>query len=172
MIEKSPTLKDDISKLTNNDWTISFGKEGSGSQTIYTAKEIILDGNLKKSPATTVQILSHEIGHQQYSIPADMTSKEAYIHSRLANEAAATMKNIHIQREIISNGGIDIGIAGNPSNHQHYNKAYDQFLKTKDAEASRKSIGSIISEGEITSTTKQPYSIYYGEIYDKAVNKK
>ena len=86
----------------------------------------------------------------------------------MADEGAATLNNIKVQREITANGGPDIGVAGNGANHAAYNKAYDQFLKDGNAAAARQSIGSVFGKGEITSTTKQSYANYYGGWYDKA----
>ena len=85
----------------------------------------------------------------------------------LADEGAATMKNIQVQREITAAGGPDIGIAGNSANHASYNNAYNQYLKDGNAAAARQSIGTTFGKGEITSTTGQPYPDYYGGWYDK-----
>lgn len=76
------------------------------------------------------------------------------------------MNNIKARREILANGGADIGIAGNSANHAAYNKAYDQFLKDGNADAARQAIGAQFGKGEITSNTKQPYAEYYGGWYD------
>lgn len=50
------------------------------------------------------------------------------------------MKNIEVQREVLTNGGPGIGIAGNPSNHAAYNIAYDQYIADGDAAAARDSM--------------------------------
>jgi type VI secretion system secreted protein VgrG len=53
----------------------------------------------------------------------------------LADEGAATLNNIKVQREIKNsdgkNGGEDIGIAGNSANAPKYEKAYEDYLKTE-----------------------------------------
>ncbi|MCL9859050.1 type VI secretion system tip protein VgrG, partial [Ralstonia solanacearum] len=90
------------------------------------------------------------------------------ISDSLADEGAATLNNIKVQREITANGGTDIGIAGNSTNHAVYNKAYDQFLKDSNADAARQAIGAQFGKGEITSNTHQPYAEYYGSWYDKS----
>lgn len=117
-------------------------------------------------------MLSHEVGHATYTYTPDYSSNAAYVNGALADEGAATMKNIQIQREILANGGPDIGIAGTPANHAGYNAAYDAYLKTGDASAARQSIGTIFGSGEQTSTTGQTYSDYYGSWYDKTYGTK
>lgn len=100
------------------------------------------------------------------------TSREAFLNSSLADEGAATLKNISVQREILQNGGANIGIAGNTANSSAYNAAYDAFLKTGDEGAARQTIGRIFGRGEVTSTTEQSYEDYYGSSFDKTYGKK
>ncbi|MDN3369987.1 type VI secretion system tip protein VgrG, partial [Ralstonia pseudosolanacearum] len=114
------------------------------------------------------QTLAHEVGHATYAFKPDYSSKAAYVNGTLADEGAATMNNVKIQREILAKDGQDIGIAGNSANHAAYNKAYDQFLKDGNAEAARQAIGAQFGKGEITSNTHQPYADYYGSTYDKS----
>ncbi|WP_353506174.1 hypothetical protein [Variovorax brevis] len=111
--------------------------------------------------------MAHEVGHALYPYKDDFSSKAAYVGGALADEAAATMNNIKVQREIISNGGPDIGIAGDMKNHETYNSAYDKFLATGNAETARNSIGTQIGRGEITSNSKEPYAVYYGNWYER-----
>ncbi|WP_341645979.1 DUF4150 domain-containing protein [Thauera sp. SDU_THAU2] len=170
LVGKSPTLEADIEKLKESGWKIEYGPPGEGSYADPanpSGPQIILDGNLKGDPEQAVQVLSHEVGHATYTYAPDFSSKAAYVNGALADEGAATMKNIQVQREILANGGPDIGIAGTPANHAGYNAAYDAYLKTGDASAARQSIGNIFGSGEQTSTTGQTYSDYYGSWYDK-----
>ncbi|TKC83118.1 hypothetical protein FAZ69_25860 [Trinickia terrae] len=127
-------------------------------------KIITLDGNLKGRPALYAQTLSHEVGHAAYPYQEDFSSKAAYLRSTMADEGAATMTNIRAQREILANGGPDIGVAG--KNSASYNAAYDQFLKDGNAVGCRDAIGSAFGN-EITSSTGQTYNDYYGGWYDK-----
>ncbi len=127
LVGKSPTLEADIEKLKESGWEIEYGAPGKGS---YAWREgdpplIVLDGNLKGDPEQAVQVLPHEVGHATYTYTPDYSSNAAYVNGALAGEGAATMKNIQIQREILANGGPDIGIAGTPANHAGYNAAYD-----------------------------------------------
>ncbi len=165
---KSPSLQKDLQALKNDGWKIEYGKPGSGSSADRKNKSISLDGNLNGKTAAATQVLAHEVGHATYPFKADFSSKTAYVDSTLADEGAATLNNIKVQREVIAAGGSDIGVAGNSTNHAAYNKAYDQFLKDGNAASARKSIGAAFGKGETTSTTGQPYADYYGAWYDKA----
>ena len=113
-------------------------------------------------------MLAHEVGHATYPYKKDISSKASYVKGSLADEGAATLNNIKVQSEIIANGGPDIGIAGNGSNHTAYNAAYDKLLKDGNADAARQAIGAQFGKGEITSNTNQPYADYYGGWYDSA----
>ena len=164
---KSPTLQKDLADLQKDGWNIEYGPKGGGSSANRATKTIVLDGNLQSNPNAATQVLSHEVGHAKYPYTADMSSKASYVNGTLADEGAATMKNIQVQREITAAGGPDIGIAGNSANHASYNNAYNQYLKDGNAAAARQSIGTTFGKGEITSTTGQPYADYYGGWYDK-----
>ncbi len=155
-------------KLKNDGWRIKYGASSGGSYANRKDKTITLDGNLKSNALATTQTLAHEVGHASYPFKEDYSSKAAYVNGTLADEGAATLNNIKVQREITANGGTDIGIAGNSTNHTVYNKAHDQFLKDSNADAARRAIGAQFGKGEITSNTHQPYAEYYGSWYDKS----
>ncbi len=166
---KSPSLQADMKKLKDDGWKIKYGAPGGGSFAIRGEEQTItLDGNLRGNVTATTQTLAHEVGHAIYPFKGDSSSKAAYVNGTLADEGAATVNNIKVQREILANGGQDIGIAGNGANHAAYNKAYEQFLKDGNAEAARQAIGAQFGKGEITSNTHQPYAEYYGSAYDKS----
>lgn len=172
LVEKSPTLQKDIESLKKDDWNIVYGPEGQGSYADRATKTITLDGNLRNDPLSATQVLAHEVGHAAYPYVPDMSSKTTFVNGTLADEGAATMKNIQVQREILANGGPDIGIAGNAANHASYNQAYDAYLVNGNADAARHTIGQQIGRGEITSTNGQSYADYYGGWYDNAYGKK
>ncbi|CAM3385979.1 hypothetical protein [Burkholderia ubonensis] len=163
---KSPSLQSDLRKLDEEDWEINFGPSGGGSFADRRRKIITIDGDLKDHPVSATQTLAHEVGHATYPLREDCSSKAAYVNSTLDDEGAATINNIKARREILANGGQDIGISGNSANHASYNKAYDQFLLDGDADAARRAIGEQFGEGELTSNTRQPYAEYYGNWYD------
>ena len=130
---------------------------------------ITIDSKQQGNPTVIVQSLSHEVGHAQYPYVPDYSSKTAFVDGALADEGAATMNNMKVQREITANGGPDIGMPGDPANHATYNAAYNQYLKDGNAAAARSAIGTIFGTGEKTSTTGQTYSDYYGDWYDKNI---
>jgi type VI secretion system secreted protein VgrG len=174
---KSPTLQKDLAELEAKGWEVEWGGAGTvGSTANRTSKppKIVLDPALKSDPKTATQVLAHEVGHAKYPYKADYSSKTAYVDGTLKDEGAATIKNIQVQREIISNTGgkTDIGIAGNSANHKEYNAAYDQYLKDGNADAARSRIAKQFETGETTSTDGKTYGDYYGDWYDTNFPKK
>ncbi len=168
LVAKSPSLQKDLQRLKDEGWHIHYGAVGRGSTANRDKAIITIDGAEKGDPAGVIQSLAHEIGHAINPYTPDHSSKTAYVDGALADEGAATMNNIKVQREILSSGGPDIGIAGNGANHAAYNAAYDQFLKNGDAVTARKAIGAKFGSAEVTSNTGQPYADYYGGWYDSA----
>lgn len=158
---KSPSLTADLKALEADGWKIVYGPAGDGSFCDKDAKTITIDGSEKGDATALVQTLAHEVGHARHSYTPDYSTSSAYLAGTLGDEGAATLSNIRAQREILAAGGADIGIAGNPANHDRYNAAYDKFLKTGNAEAARQEIGTIFARGERTSTTNQTYEQYY-----------
>lgn len=172
LVAKSPSLQKDLQQLDKEKWTIEYGPVGGGSTVNRDKKIISIDGAEKGCPAAATQSLAHEVGHATYPNMPDYSSKSAYVDGALADEGAATMNNIKVQREILSKGGPDIQIAGNSTNHATYNSAYDRFLKDGDAAAARKTIGEKFGLGGMTSNTGQNYADYYGGWYDSTFSPK
>lgn len=168
LVDKSPTMKNDIATLKKRGWTFEEGEAGKGTFANRKTRVITVDKNELGNPEEVVQSLSHESGHALYEPNIDVSSREAYLNSTLSDEGAATLNNIRVQREIIANKGGDIGIAGNPANQPQYNRIYDSLERgaIKESEA-RTQIGRIFGKGEQTSTTGQYYEDYYGGWYDK-----
>lgn len=164
---QSPTLTREMQALENDGWTIEVGAAGGGSYADRGARTITIDGNEIGNAPALVQTLAHEVGHARYTPTTDTSSRDAYLRSALADEGAATLSNIRVQREILAAGGADIGIAGNPANHAAYNAAYDQLLADGNEVAARDAIGAIFGNGERTSTTGETYADYYGGWYDR-----
>lgn len=168
LVDKSPTMKNDIATLKKRGWTFEEGEAGKGTFANRQKRVITVDKNELGNPNAVVQSLSHESGHALYEPNIDFSSRDAYLNSTLSDEGAATLNNIRVQREIIANKGGDIGIAGNPENQTQYNRIYDSLERgaIKESEA-RTQIGRIFGKGEQTSTTGQYYEDYYGGWYDK-----
>ena len=169
LVAKSPSLQKDVRKLKEDGWVIEYGPEGGGSYADRTASPpaITIDGSEKGYPEVATQSLAHEVGHAAYPYAADYSSRIAFVNGALADEGAATINNIKVQREILSSGGPDIGIAGNGANHAAYNAACDQYVADGNAIAARNAIGAKFGTGEITSNTAQSYADYYGGWYDQ-----
>jgi hypothetical protein len=166
ILAKSPTLQRDLEDLAEQNWIVLYGEPGKGSfvqRSSDMPSRIVLDGIYKENAPGTIQTLAHEVGHAKYMFTVDLTNKAACLDSFLSDEGAATLKNIEVQREVLANGGPDIGIAGDPRNHSAYNRVYDGYLKSGNARTARRDIGSIFGSGEYTSNTRQTYGSYYGD---------
>jgi type VI secretion system secreted protein VgrG len=166
LIEKSPTLKEQLRKFQENGGRIQFGDAGSGSAYNATRKTITIDRNLRNDPNEMVQTLSHELGHAHSDVPKDFTSKDKFLKSYLDDEGEATLSNLTVRQEILDNGGPDIGVAG--SQVEDYKKIFKQFQKDGDRNSAREAIGKIFGDKEIPSTSaaNESYSEYYGRWYD------
>ncbi len=170
---KSPTLEHDIAKLQKDGWHIEYGPANQGSSTNKSGHPptIVIDGADRENPKAVVQGLAHETGHALYQGTPDYSSRTSYVNSELADEGAATMNNIKVQREILAHGGPNISIAGNPDNAPAYNAAYNRFLHDGDASAARAAIGHVYGTGEYASVPVNGqyvnYQTYYGSWYDR-----
>ena len=166
LLAKSPSLQRDLKELAQDDWTFIYGEPGKGSfaNRIQGKKSgIVLDGVYKSDPRGAIQTLAHEVGHARYVYTVDLSSKATCVDSFLSDEGAATLKNIEVQREILANGGPDIGIAGDPRNHAIYNRTFDSYLQSGNAGKARSEIGAVYRNDEHTSNTHQTYGNYYGD---------
>jgi uncharacterized Zn-binding protein involved in type VI secretion len=169
-LKNSPTLSKQLEQLQKDGWSIKYGESGKGSFASKASKSITIDPNRASSPELLTRSVSHEVGHAMHKGTPDKSSKKAYVDSMLADEGAATLNNIKVQREIKKNGGKDIGISGTQG--EKYDKAYDEFEKDGDEAKAREKIGKIYGDGEKTSNTNQTYNDYYGDSYDKHVKPK
>jgi type VI secretion system secreted protein VgrG len=166
---KSPTFQAQLKELKGKNWHIYYGPEKSLSVIDRKYNRIKINGSEKGTPAGTVRALTHEVGHAQYPYKPDYSSKAAYLNEMHADEGAAMLNNIKIQREILANGGPNIDISGNPANTQAYNAIYDQYLKDGNAAAARTRLGELIGSKErLSYPDGQTYDEYFGEWYDKA----
>ena len=172
LILKSPTLANNLVTLQSQGWVFKYGISGNGTFTDRTAKEIVLDPNDADGVYMT-QSLAHESGHAMYTpdpdVPIGNLSRADYANrnanSCLKNEGEATLTNAQVRDEINSNGGDDIGIAGAKSDD--YQRAYENYQRTGDREASRQEIADIFAEGEHPSNAPgQTYREYYSEPYN------
>ena len=176
LIDKSPTLQKNLKQLSEQGWKISAGPAGRGSYANRNAdpKLIVIDQNLLQHPKAYVQTLAHEAGHALYSPDpyvefGDLTRDE-YVSknamSSLKDEGEATLVNLTVREEILSNDGADIGVAGTQG--KKYMAAYEKYQKSGDRDEARKEIGAIFADNERPSTDpSKTYRQYYSEPYEK-----
>ncbi|MEJ8324738.1 type VI secretion system tip protein TssI/VgrG, partial [Kosakonia sacchari] len=167
-INKSPTLQSQLKELKTKGWAIQPGAAGEGSFTSGESRLIVMDPEHMVNAQDTVQTLAHEAGHAMYPVTPDLSSRENYINSQLMDEGGATLNNIKIQREILANGGLDIGVAaGSDATEAAYNQTYNKMVSGEiSRNSAMQSIGKIIGKNEIASGTEQNYNDYYGSHYD------
>ncbi|MFV9997490.1 MAG: hypothetical protein AB8W37_07165 [Arsenophonus endosymbiont of Dermacentor nuttalli] len=106
-------------------------------------KTVFISNRLLNHPNLAIQALSHEIGHIFYIAKPNIKSKTNFVSYFLASEDAATIKDIEIQREIINNLAIDIGIMATPRNIKCYNEVYDNYFIDNRFDEATKYIGEI-----------------------------
>ncbi len=164
LVAKSPTAQDRLKAFKDREGKVEWGAAGSGSYYDAAANKIVIDGAEKDSPAAAMQSLSHELGHANSPVAVDSSTKDAYVRSMLDDEGEATLSNCEVRAQVLSNGGPDIGVAG--QNSQRYKDVYGAYLSHGDRAQARRAVGDAFGSGEITSTTGQPYSQYYGNAYD------
>lgn len=107
-IFKSPTLRQEwIDHYADFEFRIV---PGNSAYTQPSEGYIAVGQNIVQSnnPGSLAETLAHEFGHGQYFYSGRPDGDS----TGLVNEAYATLHNITVQREILSNGGQDIGIAG------------------------------------------------------------
>lgn len=172
LVDKAEPLQRQIEQLRMERWTVRYRQPSDvqpGSFADYPRREIVIDENYQGDINAVTQTLSHEVGHAIYGDGSDFNTKEAYVNSMLANEGAATMNNIQTREWIRANGGPDIGIAGNFSNHPDYEIAYNNYIRSDgDYGKATGAIGNIFANGEHPSgAPDKTYYQYYGDWYDQ-----
>jgi type VI secretion system secreted protein VgrG len=172
LISLSPTLKANLITLMQQGWTIQQGAPGGGTFADRTTHTITIDPNQMNNPLACTQSLAHESGHAMYQlepeIPQGNLSRDDYVNQNvqrhLRDEGEATLTNAEVRREILNNGGPDIGIAGTHQNE--YDNAYQNYQQNGDRQAARDQIGNIFGHGEHPSnSTGEDYASYYGHHY-------
>lgn len=111
LLAKSPTLRAGLAQAERDDLDNVWGQAGLGTYLVPREK-IVIDENAIGQGSRIARSLSHEVGHHLFTEGPDRTSKQSYVNSMLRGEAAATLSNVQVQREIIAAGGPDIGVSG------------------------------------------------------------
>jgi hypothetical protein len=165
VLQQSPTLLADMERLQSEGYTIRWGSPGKGTYIVENDDNphIVIDQNARGDGARIAGALSHEIGHKEFSEPVDRSTRVGYVTGLLRDEAGATVHNARVRREILDNGGPDIGFAGH--NARQYEAITDQMLGGKITEAQAIERIAEVYKTERTSNTKETYEDYYGKYY-------
>jgi len=161
----SPSLWMDLERLKSEGWRIKYGDLESGVLGVCNSskKTITISNNSKEYPISVIATLAHEIGHTKDPTRIDYSSKEAYVNSRLAGEGAAEMNGIEVHREILANGGPNIGYS-----RPAYDEIYERYLKGEiDAARVRKELGDLRADIGNPSY-REGFESWYDEYYDKS----
>jgi type VI secretion system secreted protein VgrG len=169
LLRHSVPVQQQLDELTAGGWAIRYtdpkDASQSGSYTDYATSTIVIDRQTAGDTNQVAETITHELGHALYGDRSDWSSREAYIRSALANEGAATLNNIRMQRNIVWNGGSDVGIAGVET--QRYDAIYNAYLGDGDLQKAIDAIGTVFGNLEHPSTApNMTYAEFYGEWYD------
>jgi len=132
--------------------------------------KIVVDENAIGQGPRIARSLSHEVGHHLFTEGPDRTSKQAYVNSMLRGEAAATLSNVQVQREILAAGGPDIGVSGTGNRPQQY-VAIAVELQAGRINRSQ-ALGQIAEVFKTEAPSVGPhanYELYYGAFYDQHI---
>lgn len=176
LLAKSPTAEEQLRKLLAAGWAITWAKPGDASSTdagIPGGGTIYITAAVSGNPRGIAQQLAHELGHFAFGSNADLSSSQACLRAEGDGEGAATINNITIEREILADGGPDIGVgSGSPDpidTVQQYNTIYDQAARYGDWAGARDRIGSIYLQSEHDgSTPPRSYHDIYSGYCDQA----
>ncbi|MBB4768177.1 MULTISPECIES: XVIPCD domain-containing protein [Xanthomonas] len=168
-LAQSPTLQAGLSQLKRDGIGVVWGNAGGGTY-IVPDKEIVIDQNAIGKGGRLAASLSHEIGHHRFAEPPDYSSKQAYVSNMLRGEAAATLSNALVRREILNNQGPDIGIAGSGNRPQQYEAIADQQMAGRiTRNAALNQIAQIFKTEQPSVGPSKTYEQYYGDYYDKHI---
>jgi hypothetical protein len=149
----------------------------------------VLDPTLANDPNAAAATLAHEVGHAKgpspnLPDPATAPNKQSYVDQAvdqaMLDEGHATLKNAEVRREILDNGGPDIGFPGDTrvQNGQLTGNGvkYDQIAQevangAKTPQQGAQEIGQMYGQGERVSGDGRSYDDYmrdeYGKHYDR-----
>lgn len=138
---------------------------GAASYTDYELKRIYIQAYDCSQVETTglyarASLLAHELGHAEYGMRQDRSSRAAFIASACDAEGEAVINNILVRAETLqcSAQSMDIGLAA-------ANAAQLFDIHRADG-ANRRRMGEAFCLSNFTSTTRQNYRDYYGAYYD------
>ncbi len=169
LLAKSPTLRAGLAQAERDDLDNVWGQAGRGTYLVPREK-IVIDENAIGQGSRIARSLSHEVGHHLFTEGPDRTSKQSYVNSMLRGEAAATLSNVQVQREIVAAGGPDIGVSGTGNRPQQYGAIAAELQAGR---INRRQALDQIAEVFKTETPSvgphANYELYYGAYYDQHI---
>jgi len=169
ILAKSTTLQAGLAQADRDGLDVVWGQAGGGTYLVPGVK-IVVDENAIGQGPRIARSLSHEVGHHLFTEGPDRTSKQAYVNSMLRGEAAATLSNVQVQREILAAGGPDIGVSGTGNRPQQY-VAIAVELQAGRINRSQ-ALGQIAEVFKTEAPSVGPhanYELYYGAFYDQHI---
>ena len=169
LLEKSPTLRAGLAQAERDDLDIVWGQAGMGTYLVPREK-IVIDENAVGQGSRIARSLSREVGHHLVTERPDRTTKLSYVNSFLRGEAAATLSNVQVQREIVAAGGPDIGVLGTGSRPQQYGAIAVELQAGRiNRSQALEQIAEVFKTEAPSVGRHATYGLYYGAYYDQHV---
>lgn len=169
LLTKSPTLRAGLAQADHDNLGVEWGPAGGGTYLVPGVK-IVIDENAIGQGSRIARSLSHEIGHHLFTEQPDRASKQSFVNASLRGEAAATLSNVQVQREITAAGGPNIGVSGTGDRPQQYGAIAAKL------EAGQINRNQALSQIADVFKTEAPsvgphatYELYYGAHYDQHI---
>ncbi|WP_401745739.1 XVIPCD domain-containing protein [Stenotrophomonas muris] len=169
LLTKSPTLRAGLAQADHDNLGVEWGPAGGGTYLVPGVK-IVIDENAIGQGSRIARSLSHEIGHHLFTEQPDRASKQSFVKTSLRGEAAATLSNVQVQREITAAGGPNIGVSGTGDCPQQYGAIAAKL------EAGQINRNQALSQIADVFKTEAPsvgphatYELYYGAHYDQHI---
>ncbi|MBN5018624.1 hemolysin related protein [Stenotrophomonas maltophilia] len=169
LLTKSPTLRAGLAQADHDNLGVEWGPAGGGTYLVPGVK-IVIDENAIGQGSRIARSLSHEIGHHLFTEQPDRASKQSFVNTSLRGEAAATLSNVQVQREITAAGGPNIGVSGTGDRPQQYGAIAAKL------EAGQINRNQALSQIADVFKTEAPsvgphatYELYYGAHYDQHI---
>jgi len=176
IVKQSPTLRGQLDKIADEEWTVRYGPAGGGYEADSVKKVVTIDPKLMGDGTTSANVvmqLAHEVGHSVYKedpyVAPDGRTKDEYVQQNtmrhLKNEGAATVNNLIIRNEVLGAKGPDIDVAGQQS--EKYKALYAKYPDPKDREKLLQEVGQVYAKGETPSGNSgaKNYEDYYSKEY-------
>lgn len=169
LLAKSPTLQAGLSQARRDGIVIEWGPAGRGTYLVPGVK-IVIDENAIGQGPRIARSLSHEVGHHLFTEDPDRTSKQSYVNNMLRGEAAATLSNVQVQREIVAAGGPDIGVSGTGSRPQQYGAIAVELQAGRiNRSQALEQIAEVFKTEAPSVGPHATYELYYGAYYDQHI---